>query len=155
MKTVIKRLSLLLIILAVLFSAGACSPVSKQGTDTTPVISVLDENGSYTTKDEVALYISIYGTLPDNFITKEEARELGWSGGGLERYAPGKCIGGDIFTNREGTLPKKAGRVYYECDIDTLGASERGAKRIVFSNDGLVYYTPDHYNTFQLMFGSE
>ncbi|MBQ2733492.1 MAG: ribonuclease [Clostridia bacterium] len=155
MKTVIKRLSLLLIILAVLFSAGACSPVSKQGTDSTPVISVLDENGSYTTKDEVALYISIYGTLPDNFITKEEARELGWSGGGLERYAPGKCIGGDIFTNRDGTLPKKAGRVYYECDIDTLGASARGAKRIVFSNDGLVYYTPDHYETFQLMYGTK
>ena len=155
MKTVIKRLSLLLIILAVLFSAGACSPVSKQGADGTPVISVLDENGSYTTKDEVALYISIYGTLPDNFITKEEARELGWSGGGLERYAPGKCIGGDIFTNREGALPKKAGRVYYECDIDTLGASERGAKRIVYSDDGLIYYTEDHYESFTLLYGEE
>ena len=105
--------------------------------------------------NEVALYISIYGRLPDNFITKEEARELGWRGGGLEDYAPGKCIGGDIFTNRDGDLPKKAGRTYYECDIDTLGASERGAKRIVFSNDGLVYYTPDHYNTFQLMYGNE
>lgn len=113
----------------------------------------LDENGSYTTKEDVALYIHLYGRLPRNFITKSEARALGWSGGGLERYAPGKCIGGDTFQNREGLLPKKAGRTYKECDIDTLGASSRGAKRIVFSNDGLVYYTSDHYESFTLMYG--
>ena len=113
----------------------------------------LDENGSYTTKEDVALYIHLYGRLPRNFITKSEARKLGWSGGGLERYAPGKCIGGDTFQNREGLLPKKAGRTYTECDIDTLGASSRGAKRIVFSNDGLVYYTADHYESFTLMYG--
>lgn len=151
----IRRLSLLLAVLAVLFSVSACFPAANNSGESTPVISVIDEGGSYTSRDEVALYISIYGRLPDNFITKEEARELGWRGGGLEDYAPGKCIGGDIFTNRDGDLPKKAGRTYYECDIDTLGASERGAKRIVFSNDGLVYYTPDHYNTFQLMYGNE
>ena len=114
----------------------------------------LDENGSYTTKEDVALYIHIYGRLPRNFITKSEARKLGWSGGGLERYAPGKCIGGDTFQNREGLLPKKAGRTYTECDIGTLGASSRGAKRIVFSNDGLVYYTSDHYESFTLMYGT-
>ena len=114
----------------------------------------LDENGSYTTKEDVALYIHLYGRLPRNFITKSEARKLGWSGGGLERYAPGKCIGGDTFQNREGLLPKKAGRTYTECDIDTLGASSRGAKRIVFSNDGLVYYTADHYESFTLMYGT-
>jgi guanyl-specific ribonuclease Sa len=100
------------------------------------------------------LYIHLYGRLPRNFITKSEAKKLGWSGGGLERYAPGKCIGGDTFQNREGLLPKKAGRTYTECDIDTLGASSRGAKRIVFSNDGLVYYTADHYESFTLMYGT-
>lgn len=113
----------------------------------------LDENGSYTHRDDVALYIYQYGKLPINFITKAEAKKLGWSSGGLDNYAPGKCIGGDRFGNYEGILPKKSGRTYTECDIDTLGASSRGAKRIVFSNDGLIYYTEDHYNTFTLLYG--
>ncbi len=116
---------------------------------------ILDADGSYTSKEDVAKYLYLYKRLPKNFITKAEARELGWSGGGLERYAPGKCIGGDVFSNREGNLPKKPGRNYYECDIDTLGKESRGAKRIVYSNDGLVYYTDDHYDTFTLMYGVE
>lgn len=115
----------------------------------------LPENGSYTTAEDVALYIHLYGHLPDNFITKKEAQALGWEGGGLERYAPGKCIGGNRFGNYEGLLPEKDGRTYTECDIDTLGASSRGAKRIVFSNDGLIYYTEDHYESFTLLYGEE
>ena len=114
---------------------------------------VLDENGSYTTKEDVALYIHLYGKLPDNFITKNAARDLGWEGGGLEDYAPGKCIGGDRFGNYEGLLPDAPGRSWTECDIDTLGAKSRGAKRIVFSNDGLIYYTDDHYESFELLYG--
>ena len=101
----------------------------------------------------MALYIHLYGRLPDNFITKKEAEALGWSGGSLEPYAPGKCIGGSYFGNYEGLLPKKKGRSYTECDIDTLGKKSRGSKRIVFSNDGLIYYTEDHYNTFELLYG--
>ena len=112
----------------------------------------IDEYGSYTTKEDVALYIHTYGHLPENFITKAEARKLGWEGGAVEKYAPGKSIGGDKFGNREGLLPKKNGRQYYECDIDTLGKNSRGAKRIVFSNDGLIYYTDDHYETFELLY---
>ncbi len=112
----------------------------------------IDENGSYDSKDEVALYISIYGKLPSNYITKREAQELGWSGGSLEEYAPGKCIGGSYFGNYEGKLPEKKGRKYYECDIDTLGAKKRGAKRIIYSNDGLIYYTGDHYESFELLY---
>ncbi len=115
----------------------------------------LDRNGSYTSRDDVALYIHQYGKLPGNFITKAEAQKLGWSGGSLEKYAPGKSIGGNRFGNYEGKLPKKSGRTYTECDIDTRGASARGAKRIVFSNDGLIYYTNDHYNTFTLLYGNE
>lgn len=115
----------------------------------------LDRNGSYTSRDDVALYIHQYGKLPGNFITKAEAQKLGWSGGSLEKYAPGKSIGGNRFGNYEGKLPKKSGRTYTECDIDTRGASARGAKRIVFSNDGLIYYTNDHYNTFILLYGNE
>ena len=100
----------------------------------------------------MALYIHTYGHLPKNYITKQEAEDLGWSGGSVERYAKGKAIGGDYFGNYEGKLPKKSGRKYYECDIDTKGASNRGAKRIIFSNDGLIFYTDDHYETFTQLY---
>ena len=113
----------------------------------------IDEDGSYTTKEDVALYIHTYGCLPGNFITKDEARDGGWPGGGLDDYFPGMCIGGDRFGNREGLLPDAKGRSWTECDINTLGASSRGAERIVFSNDGLIYYTPDHYESFELLYG--
>lgn len=113
----------------------------------------IDENGSYFSKDEVALYIHIYKRLPDNYVTKSEAGKAGWSGGSVQKYLPGKAIGGDVFGNREGLLPYKEGRIYFECDIDTDGKSTRGAKRIVFSNDGLIYYTDDHYESFELLYG--
>ena len=115
----------------------------------------IDEDGAYTTKDDVALYIHTYGHLPDNFITKKDAQALGWPGGSLEPYAPGKCIGGSRFGNYEGLLSEADGRTYTECDIDTLGADSRGAKRIVFSNDGLIYYTEDHYKSFELLYEEE
>jgi hypothetical protein len=130
-------------------------PTEPKPTEPKPTEPALDPDGSYTTKEDVALYIHLYGKLPSNFITKNQARNLGWSRGSLERYAPGKCIGGDRFGNREGLLPKASGRTYTECDIDTLGKSSRGAKRIVFSNDGLVYYTDDHYESFTLLYGEE
>ena len=120
-----------------------------------PDEKIPDEDGWYTSKDEVALYIHVYGKLPGNFITKKDAEKLGWSGGSLEGYAPGKSIGGSRFGNYEGLLPEKAGRTYTECDIDTAGKSSRGAKRIVFSNDGLIYYTDDHYESFTLLYGAE
>ena len=111
----------------------------------------LDPYGSYTTKEDVALYIHLYGELPSNFMTKKHARALGWEGGSLESVAPGMCIGGDYFGNYEGLLPED--REYTECDIDTLGKDSRGAKRIVFSDDGLIYYTDDHYKSFELLYG--
>lgn len=132
------------------------TPVLPETSTPEPAVpEALDEHGSYTTKDDVALYIHTYGHLPDNYITKKEAEKLGWSGGSLEPYAPGKCIGGSRFGNYEGLLPEKDGRSYTECDIDTLGAEKRGAKRIVFSNDGLIYYTNDHYESFELLYGDE
>ena len=112
----------------------------------------LDEDGSYTTKEDVALYIHTYGHLPPNFMTKKEAEAAGWSGGALDRVVPGMCIGGDRFGNYEGLLPKAKGRQWTECDINTLGAKSRGPERIVFSNDGLIYYTPDHYESFELLY---
>lgn len=133
----------------------AAPPDTAEATTAPETERKLDRNGSYTSRDDVALYIHQYGKLPGNFITKAEAQKLGWSGGSLEKYAPGKSIGGNRFGNYEGKLPKKSGRTYTECDIDTRGASARGAKRIVFSNDGLIYYTNDHYNTFTLLYGNE
>ena len=124
--------------------------------ETEPVTDIyIDEKGSYSSKDDVALYIHTYNKLPHNFITKKEAEELGWKGGSLEKYAKGKCIGGSRFGNYEGLLPEAEGRTYTECDIETMGKDSRGAKRIVFSNDGLIYYTEDHYESFELLYGNE
>lgn len=113
------------------------------------------EDGEYKDKEHVALYIHTYGHLPSNYITKKEANALGWpEEGNMKTVAPGKSIGGDYFGNYEGLLPKKKGRKYYECDIDFNGKS-RNAKRIIFSNDGLIYYTGDHYESFELLYGGD
>lgn len=128
--------------------AGEAADAAPGGTET-----AIDEDGSYDSKDEVALYIHTYGHLPSNYITKAEAEKAGWNGGPVDKYCPGKCIGGGRFGNYEGLLPDAEGRVWTECDINTLGASSRGPERIVFSNDGLIYYTPDHYDSFELLYG--
>lgn len=166
-----KRLLPLILALIMLLSLAACSininvdpqetepvvtlPVVTPPVETDPPVDVLDEHGTYTAKDDVALFIHTYGHLPDNFITKKEAQSLGWPGGNLEPYAPGKCIGGSYFGNYEGLLPEAPGREYHECDINTLGKKSRGAERIIFSNDGLIYYTNDHYESFTLLYGEE
>ena len=115
--------------------------------------ATVTEDGTYTSKDEVAAYIHQFGHLPSNFITKKEAKALGWvsNEGNLGEVAPGKSIGGDYFGNYEGQLPEAKGRSYTECDIDSTGGY-RGAKRIIFSNDGLIFYTEDHYNTFEQLY---
>ena len=155
----------LLLAAVLLFTACGVQTDSGQQTgitaDTQPVITdtetaePLDVNGAYTTQEDVALYLHLYGRLPDNFITKAQARDLGWEGGSLEPYAPGKCIGGSYFGNYEGMLPEAEGRSYAECDINTRGENSRGPERIVYSNDGLVYYTGDHYESFTLLYGEE
>ena len=104
--------------------------------------------GYYYDLSNVVLYLEAYGELPDNYITKSEARELGWEGGSVEKYREGAAIGGDSFGNREGLLPEAEGRRYTECDIDTNGYGSRGSRRLVFSNDGLYFYTSDHYEHF-------
>ena len=115
------------------------------------------QTGAITAPQDIADYIFEHGKLPDNFITKKEAEALGWdsSRNDVSDVAPGKSIGGDRFGNYEGLLPKASGRTWTECDIDTLDKSSRGAKRIVFSNDGLIYYTDDHYESFTLLYGEE
>ncbi len=104
----------------------------------------------YSDKEHVAAYLREFGELPPNYITKKEAQALGWvsSLGNLWEVAPGMSIGGDRFGNYEGQLPTEKGRKYFECDIDFDGTF-RNAKRIIFSNDGMIFYTEDHYKTFE------
>lgn len=132
------------------FSPSSQSEPAQEAEST----ALIDEDGVYDSREEVALYIHTYGKLPVNYVTKKEAEKAGWPGGSLEKYCPGKCIGGGFFGNYEGALPEAKGRRWTECDIDTLGKSSRGAKRIIFSNDGLIYYTDDHYETFELLYGT-
>ena len=122
-------------------------------TETTAEKLSVEKDGSYTTPEDVAEYIHTFGTLPNNFITKDAAKELGWDNkkGNLWDVAEGKSIGGDYFGNYEGLLPKAKGRKYTECDV-TYEGGYRGSERIIFSNDGLIYYTNDHYQTFTQLY---
>ena len=114
--------------------------------------TAIDENGTYTSKEDVALYVHTYGHLPSNYIDKREAEAAGWKSvsGNLWDVCPGKSICA-YFGNYEGKLPKKKGRKWTECDIGFKGKS-RGSKRLIFSNDGLIYYTGDHYETFEQLY---
>ena len=165
-----KRISLILLSLLALcsldgggktihrsFRGGYPSAVSEariQSVSAVPAIrsaqAKIVREGEYNSKEDVAAYIRLFkGALPRNFITKSAARALGWNGGPLEPYAPGKSIGGDRFGNYEQRLPRLKGGFYKECDIDTRGRP-RGAKRLVFTQDGMrIYYTGDHYKTFK------
>ena len=111
--------------------------------------------GYYYDVENVVLYLTAYGELPPNYITKDEARDLGWQGGSVEDYLDGAAIGGDRFGNYEGLLPEAKGRSYTECDIDTDSYGSRGSRRLVFSNDGLFFYTHDHYEHFDEVYVTE
>lgn len=169
MKTLRKILPVLLLLLAVLFllppareNGGSSALPQTQQSGELPLLQEggaapteqkkLPEDGSYTTKEDVAAYLIQYGRLPGNFVTKAEARKAGWIGGSLEKTLPGKCIGGDSFANQEGLLPRAKGRSWRECDINTLGKKSRGPERLIWSNDGLIYYTGDHYESFSLVY---
>ena len=153
MKKYMKHI-LITLLLTVSMLVGCGAPIVEFEIDDSVLQVAVD--GEYTSKEEVAAYLYLYGQLPGNYITKKEAKALGWDNqkGNLGEVAPGKSIGGDYFGNYEGTLPEDDNRDYYECDIDTNG-SYRGAKRIVYSNDGLIYYTEDHYESFELLYGEE
>lgn len=164
--TMIKKLSLIFLVLSLLLlggcesssdsSSNGYSDSSYQSSDDNSVSESSDtdfdeiaKDGEYSTWEDVALYLDTYDELPSNFITKKEAESLGWESkkGNLWEVAPGKSIGGDHFSNREGQLPKSDGRKYYECDIEFEGGY-RAEKRLIYSNDGLMFYTEDHYKTF-------
>lgn len=148
-----KKIAFVLALVLALFLIGSVSAGffdflhSDDGADSSSSVNVT-EDGQYCTVDEVAAYIKAYHKLPSNYITKKQARDLGWTGGPLKKYAPGKSIGGDVFTNRQHVLPDSDSK-YIECDINANGTS-RGAERIVYNTGNFkVYYTDDHYNTFK------
>ena len=162
MKFRFKKILTLFLIFILSFSLLACSSEglddNSQNLDDSlnDQVYQIDENGYYSGKDEVALYIYTYDKLPNNYITKRQASDLGWesSEGNLWDVTDKMSIGGDRFGNREGLLPEEEARQYYECDINYEGGY-RGAERLVYSNDGLIYYTADHYDTFELLYGDE
>lgn len=145
-------LSWVLLIVCLLSGCSASVSGSREETARHTEISV-QEDKTYTSKEEVALYIHKYYKLPSNFITKTEAKKLGWNSrtGNLETVAPGKSIGGDRFGNYEGELPEAEGRKYYECDVNYTGGY-RSSERLVYSDDGLIYYTDNHYETFEQLY---
>ena len=159
MKTSRINYILLFIVFLPILLFGSCfksNADSNNATNSTKIETpapTINADGCYTDRDNVALYIHTFKHLPQNYITKKEAEALGWISqkGNLRDVAPDKSIGGDKFNNFEGLLPKQKGRQYYECDIDYEGG-RRNAKRIVYSNDGLIYYTKDHYNSFEKLY---
>ena len=155
----LKKIAYLFLSLALSLSMFSCAKnTSAIKYNNSQNIFKLTEDGTYTSKNDVALYIHTYKKLPLNFITKSEARKLGWQVGNnndLSKVAKGKSIGGDEFKNLEKLLPIVDGRKYYECDIDYV-SGKRNDKRIVYAidddedgNEELhIYYTEDHYNSF-------
>ena len=147
-----KRLLSLLLILC-LAIGGAFAEVLVEG-DVAITDELLVEYGQwYSEPDEVALYLHAFAELPFNYLTKSEARSLGWdsASGNLWDVAPGMSIGGDRFGNREGLLPDARDRTWYECDVNYQGGY-RGAERLLFSDDGLIYYSGDHYASCELLY---
>lgn len=109
-----------------------------------PYNGTVEEDGIYDSYQEVGLYIHLYGKLPKNYISESQYKSQG--------RPKDKCVGGKSFRNDEKLLP--FGQIYYECDIDTLGTSDRGAKRLVWTTSGIVYYTSDHYQSFVQLYGA-
>ncbi len=149
MKYKILPLLLILVLALTLISCGNLDKIREPGIPEQMETAQIDQNGEYSKPEEVAEYIHIYSQLPKNYITKKEAISLGWesSKGNLWDVSDNASIGGDVFQNREGRLPKAEGRRWYECDVNYSGGF-RGGERLVYSNDGLIFYTKDHYETF-------
>ncbi len=135
-------------------SKSAVDPDAADSSDMTRSTAAsmkIDKDGEYTSPEDVALYIHTYRTLPGNYITKNEAKRLGWDSGegNLDEVAPGKSIGGDRYGNYEKKLPKN--EKYKECDVNYRGGY-RGAERLIYTSGGAVYYTNDHYKSFKKLY---
>lgn len=116
-----------------------------------PQEAAIEYGAAYYDRDDVAAYLHFYGELPSNYLTKREARERDWA----PDDGSGWVVGGDRFGNREGRLPEAPGRKYFEADVAAGYTDQRGTERLIYSNDGLIFYTDDHYESFEPLYGSE
>jgi hypothetical protein len=146
---------LLLVVIIGIMTYNSCSGkmqpnVPKIDSPNTANTNKINKDIDELTKEEVVVsYVEKNKKLPEYYITKKEAREKGWnaSDGNLCDILPGRAIGGDIFSNREGKLPAQNGRTWYEADLN-YNCGRRNADRILFSNDGMIFVTHDHYQNF-------
>ena len=145
--------ALLALLTLVALTACAGAEVLVEGDVAITEDIVVEYGYDYYSTEEVALYLHAFWELPPNFITKDEAYNMGWDSreGNLWDVAYGFAIGGDRFGNREGLLPDDGERQWYECDVNYEGGY-RGGERICFSSDGLIYYTGDHYESFEMIY---
>ena len=153
MLTAMKRklLALLLALSLLLGGLGALAEALVDGCEAITGDLYVEYGEDYSDPDEVALYLHAFEELPPNYITKADARSLGWDSrrGNLWDVAYGCSIGGDRFGNREGLLPE--GHKWFECDVNYDGGY-RGAERLLFSNDGIICYSGDHYNSYEVLY---
>ena len=153
-----RSLNIIILLLAIIAGTLLYNNCTNKANPSTKIVSQKEESGSNTSANKideltsegiVVPYIKKHKKLPDYYITKKEARDKGWiaAEGNLCDVLPGKAIGGDVFTNREGNLPDKNNRTWYEADLN-YNCGRRNADRVLFSNDGLIFVTHDHYKTF-------
>ena len=120
------------------------------------VLNKVEEGKEYNNHLDVIAYIYYYHKLPKNYLTKSQAKSLGWKGSGnlwVNETLQGKNIGGDTFNNREQRLPITDSNTYIEVDVNNNGGT-RGTYRIVYNRYTFdIYYTDDHYATFTYMIG--
>ena len=132
---------------------------SSSSIATKSIYEAVEESGLYTTKDSVAAYICKFDKLPSNYVGKNEGKSLYESktGNTFDKWnfnpwtTLGVMIGGDTFNNHADnpdnyrpTLPEGD---YHEADVD-YSAKNRGTKRLIYQSDCVIYYTADHYETF-------
>ena len=147
-----KILSALLAVVLALLGSALSEVLVDGGAALNDEMVLVEYGHEYYSADEVALYLHAFRVLPENYIDKALAQYYGWTlGEDLWLYAYGAAIGGDFFGNFEESLPEADDRTWYECDVNYEGG-HRNDQRLVFSSDGLIYYTPDHYETFYLIY---
>ncbi|MFM1539404.1 ribonuclease domain-containing protein [Helcococcus bovis] len=151
-KKILRSILILLGIVFVFATKTILFSDNKQVNNNITINIQLDENKSYYSKEDVALYLHTFKRLPKNYLTKNEAKKLGWiaSKGNLWDVTDRGVIGGDVFSNREGKLPKN--EKYFEADVNYRGGT-RGAERLIYTREGkVIYYTGDHYKNFEVIY---
>ena len=116
--------------------------------DTVPLDAVQAGSATKDRKNGADSWIKQFDELPEYYITEAELLKLGWRRGkSPAKYAPGKMATMGIYLNGNKHLPTAPGRIWYEADINYY-SGKRNRHRLLWSNDGLIFVTYDHYETF-------